>query len=249
MSLVNRTGTFRFRLISTGVSQSSGGYPQFQMALVAKEYWDRDEEVWVDWSQYEENEIIAYLVLCGSKGKATLNCKQLQKALGWSGESFTELNETDYSETIIQGRVEENTYEGNTSLQIAWIDHTNAQPGRAVQKLDADEIKKLDVKYAAALRELSGGPKPKAVPNKKPKGPSKKIKENPNPLPPSSTIGKQEAWNTVIEAKAKSISDSVLSEIWLRTIEELGGEENFETGDWERLKNIVVEKVTDDIPF
>lgn len=273
MSLINRCGTFRGLLIDWGISQTQNGYPQFQISLVAKEYWDQDEKVWVDWSQYEENEIIAYLVLVGGEGKPLLNCHQLQKALEWSGESFKELAEGDYGQTTIQFRVEESTYENVTRKKVVWIDHVDAEPGRTVQKLDVDEVKKLDAMYATALCDLSGGNKPKK-PVEKPKIPetTKAIIQPPLPVeeqlekpkksknksqtetvksqpPAKKETTKQEAWEAVIEAKAKTVTDDQLSQIWLETIEELGGEDNFEAGDWERLKNIVVEQVKDDIPF
>lgn len=269
MSLINYCGTFRGVLIDWGISQTQNGYPQFQISLVAKEYWDQDEKIWVDWSQYEENEIIAYLVLVGGEGKPLLNCHQLQKALGWSGESFKELAEGDYGQTIIQFRVEESTYDNVTRKKVVWIDHVDAEPGRTVQKLDVDEVKKLDAMYASALRDLSGGNKPKK-PVKKPEVPETtkaitqpplpeiEIKKPKNKLqtevvklepPAKKEITKQEAWEAAVEAKAKTVTDDQLSQIWLETIEELGGENNFEPGDWERVKNIIVEQVKDDIPF
>lgn len=267
MSLINRSGTFKFLPIDWGISETSGGYPQFQMSLIAKEYWDQDEKVWIDWSQYEENEIIAYLVLVGGEGKPLLNCQQIQKALGWSGESFSELANGDYSQTMIQGRVEEQTYQDNTRLKIVWIDHVDAEPGRTVQKLDVDDVKKLDAKYAVALKNLSGGKKPKK-PAEKPKVPGKKsvdktsqaetkppkkqsqTEEIKNKPPEQKVMGKQEAWEAVLAATENTnVKDKQLNETWLKTIADLGGEENFEPGDWKRVSDIVIEQLGDDIPF
>jgi len=164
VSQINRTGTFRGVAIDSGVGLTKNEFPQWVANLQASEYYDEETEQWIDWSEYDEKEIQCYLVLFGNEGKPLLNTKQLQKAFGWSGESFQELE--NYTDVPFQFRVEENTYEGTTRLRVQWVDAYDAEPGRVIQKLDAGEVKKLDAKYAAALRKFSGGPKPKSVPDR-----------------------------------------------------------------------------------
>ena len=167
MGQINRTGTFRGYAIDSGMGETKNGYPQWIAQLQAVEHYAEEKEDWIDWSEYEEKEITGYFVLFGGDGSPTLTAKQVQKALGWSGESFQELN-ADFSEVPVQFRVEESTYQGETRLKVTWIDSADAEPGRSIQKLDNDAVKKLDAKYAAKLRNLSGGPKPKSVPSKPP---------------------------------------------------------------------------------
>ena len=200
MSLIDRAGTFKGNITSSAIAASSGGYPQFVAGLEATEFFD-SEDGWLDWSQYEEKEITGYFVLFGKDGKPFKNCGQLMKALGWSGRELNDLNTTDYSEIPVQFRVEENTYQGNTRLQVAWIDHVDATPGRSVEKMDAAGVKKLQAKYAAGLKALGGGPeiskpstapkpapKPAATPaatgSKKGKNPPKKATATPPPSAP-----------------------------------------------------------------
>ena len=175
-NMIDRVGTFRGYPVSSGMGASSGGFPQFLAKLEAAEYWDAENEEWMDWTQYEEREITAYLVLMGKEGKPFKHCGQLMKALGWSGRTFAELNDTDYSEVPIQFRVEENTYKDNTRLQVAWVDHADAVPGRTVEKLDATGVKKLDAQFAKGLKALGGGPvisKPSSKPAPAPKAAAK----------------------------------------------------------------------------
>ncbi|KKK98637.1 hypothetical protein LCGC14_2640750 [marine sediment metagenome] len=68
----------------------------------------------------------------------------------------------DLTETLIQFRTEWNTYDGNTRLQVEWIDVYDATPGRSVKKLDANELKSLDAQYAQML----GASSTKAAPAK-----------------------------------------------------------------------------------
>ena len=155
MGLISIAGTFRGVAADSGVALSTGGFPQFVANISALECFDFDEQEWVDWSGQDE-EIMAYLVLFGGNGKPTLTAKQLQKALGWSGQSFQELNDTNYEAVPFQFRVEEHEYDNKVTLQVSWIDAYDAVPGRHVQKLGAAEVKKLDKLFAAQLKGFGG---------------------------------------------------------------------------------------------
>lgn len=153
MSLIDQVATFRGRVVDLGVNLSSGGFEQCECKVVAEEIYDDEEKVWVDYSQVEENEITAYLILFGKKG-ATLNVEQLKKVFNLGSPfSFQELGSVDYSETKIQFRTKISNYEGKDRIQVDWIDEYDAEPGRSVRKLDASELKQLDAKYASLLKQ------------------------------------------------------------------------------------------------
>lgn len=264
MSQIDRTGTFRGRVLDAGIATTKNQFPQWTAQLQADEYYDEETGQWVDWTPYEEKDISVYAVLFGSEGKSLLSYGQLQKALGWSGNSFSELATMDYSQAKIQFRVETNLYEGVTTLQVRWIDACDAEPGRKVQKLDPDKVKELDAKYANALRQASGGPKPKKVETVAPtpvstsapvpaKLKNKKAKPAKPPVVPSvsdppETCTKEQAWNSAYEVKDPSVDDNQISEIWLKTIETMGGEKAIK--DWSKVRDAVIEQVKqDEIPF
>jgi len=301
--MINRTGTFRGVAIDSGMGETKNQYPQWIAQLQAAEYYDEDSEQWVDWSEYEEKEITGYFVLFGGDGNPTLTAKQIQKALGWSGESFQDLN-ADFSEVPVQFRVEESTYNNETRLKVTWIDSADAEPGRSIQKLDNDAVKKLDAKYAAKLRKLSGGPTPKSVPAKPPvpkpetpapttessaekeaakaalkeqaaekaargkKAEAKAAKrEKPTarpakpPVPktaPASTsepdinvITKNEAYETcytqLVEPGIATVDQ--LNDVWLKTIEEQGGEEALDGEGWAVVRNVVLDELKEEVPI
>lgn len=189
MALIDRTSTFRGRIVDHGVSATKNGFPQWVAQLVALEIYDAEEEKWVDWSQYDVNEITAYQVLFGGDGKATLVVEQLRKITGWSGASFAELNNMDLKETKIQFRVEENTYQEKTSLQVSWIDEYDAVPGRTVRKLSAEDLKALDTQYAKFLKPSA---KPVKAPTK-PKAPTKVKAQGIKPTQPKGPVKKKGA--------------------------------------------------------
>jgi hypothetical protein len=162
MSNINQAGTYRGNILDRGLGTSSGGYPQLLMQLQATEKWDDQNEVWIPW-EYEEVDATAYLVLFGSSGKPTLNVRQAMQALGWDGMSFLSLQEDKNLADKLQFRIAASTYEGVERLKVEWIATFDADPHRSVSKLDAADIRKLDAQYAAALKTLGGGPKPKTA--------------------------------------------------------------------------------------
>ena len=255
MSQIDRTGTFRFQPVDAGVAITKNGFPQWVAQLKAVAYYDEETEQWIDWTEYEENEIACYMVLFDSNNKPTLNATQLQKALGWSGASFEELEYEHIADVKFQGRIEEHTYEGTTSLRINWVDAYDAEPGRILQKLNTDDVKKLSAKFAGQLRTLSGGTKPQSVPAKpnkeeikaakkeelaekaargkaaEAKAPQPKSKLTPPKLPakkkpaPEEIIEKGTAWGDCCIARDKSISDKDLEAAWHDAVDTWGGED------------------------
>jgi len=169
MGQIKQIGTFRFNILESGVTKTSTGLARWEATLQAYEAYDDESGEWVDYSSYEDNEIKAFLCLFGKQKQPLLNAKQLLKAVDWDGRDLAELDQMDLSEVQIQGRVGENDYNDKITLQNEWIDHVDAAPGGQLQRLDADELKKLNAKFASGLRELGGGPKPKSAPPAAPK--------------------------------------------------------------------------------
>jgi hypothetical protein len=255
MSTITKTGTFRGIILDAGIATTKNGFPQWVAQLEATEYYDDETKQWVNWTSYEEKHITVYTVLFGGEGKPLLSYNQLQKAIGWSGVSFSELVTMDYSQVKIQWRVETNLYEGVTSLQVKWIDAYDAEPGRTIQKLDPDKVKELDAKYINALRQASGGPKPKKVepgPISAPAPLPAKVKNKKTKPTMPSTVAlpvctKEEAWNSAYEVKDQSVTDNQVAEIWLKTIETMGGEKTIT--NWSKVRDTVIEQVKQDLPF
>jgi len=165
--LVDREGTFRGKVIDHGVSLTKNGFPQWSAKFVAEEIWDADEGVWVNWTDMQENELTAYFVMFGKNGE-TLNVKQIKAATGWDGLSFRSLNELDLSDTVVQMRVANHTYEGVTKLQADWVDAADAVPGTGVRKLDDTELAKIDAAFAAMLKRTAPAKAPAQAPAKAP---------------------------------------------------------------------------------
>lgn len=246
--LINREATFRTKnIVDGGLGQTSTGLPQLTLSLRADEIYDFEDKCWVPWDDVEEREITAFLVLIGKKDNEIFHCKSIEKALGWDGASLSSLNDIDYQNSGIQFRTVENEWEDKVTIQVAGIDHYDAEPGRTIQKLDAAEVKGLDAKYATFFRKRSGEKKPKpvgkpVVPVIKPKtvapdqppppptdvvetteatAPPKAPKKVTKPKKAAKAAGctQTDAWKACNKAKDESVSKDKLIAVWLKTVE------------------------------
>lgn len=240
MSKVKVEGMFRGHILSSAVGLTKNEYPQCIMELQAEEIYEKGDEGGL-WLPHEDpgETIYAYLVLVDRNGGMTKNAEQVQAALGWSGKSFAELNDTDYSNVLIQFRVEENTYNGNTSLQVSWINPHDADPSRGVSKLDKAAIKNLNAKYGAALRSFGKktSSKPAATPAEtpKPKAPSGPPKKNKIEYTADLVWGRfQEANQEVSEEDLCTTWETVEGEIEKDT-------EDYTSADWKLFEVALAE--------
>jgi hypothetical protein len=254
MSLINQSGYYHGVIVDGGLSQSTGGgFPQEVLELRANQVYDPEGQEYLP-ADPENNEIRAYLVLIDSKDRETLNCKQLKKVIDWDGASLVALSEMDLAETPIAFRVEERTYNGNTSLQVTWIDDLEASPTRTVQKLAKEGVVALQQRYASVLASTKAPAKPVSAkaPAKpkasKPKATPKPPKAPAKPKAPASgkSVGKctaDEAYNECFQLKRDDVTEDQLNDIWLDTIGDRD-ETKMSSEEWFAVKEVVLREVS-----
>jgi len=273
MNKIDRASTFRGAVLEKAVGQTKKSQcPQLIVKLKAAEIFDEEEKIWVDYAEYDQG-ITGYLVLFGKDGKSTLTCQQTQKVFDWTGKSFAELDSIE-SPAGLQFRVSEDEYEGETRLNVSWIDVYDAEPG-GIKKLSPDDLKSLDAKYAKGLQEIRTPAKPakpvsKAAPGKVEKKPPESKKtvappESKKTVAPPITgnpvekkvdgkaliSNKVEAWGAVAEVnqseKGTGIDDKALGKLWENTIEDIVGsteEEDITPEQWGEIETALVNAVT-----
>ncbi len=160
MSKIQEPASYRGILVEHAVGATKEkGLPQFVAKLMALERYDSEEKTWVNWSDREDREITAYLVLINTKGDPIFHAKDVQKVFEWDGASLVALNLLELEGAEVQFEVVEHTYNGDTNNQVANIRGYNEEPGGSVKKLDDDELATLNTKFNNSLKKLSGGPK------------------------------------------------------------------------------------------
>lgn len=217
MARVDRIGTFRFtRVLETGMSTTGKAddgtlRPWFNARLALSEYYDETEGQWVPWEDYEQ-EITARACLFGMDKKKkqlapTFNHQQVMDVFGWDGKSFQVLATGDYSEAKGQVEIVDNDpeYADKNPFQVNGFRKFDADPGSRLRKLEGDDLKKLDAKFASVLQASGSAPvavsapaKPKGAPRTPPKTPP----ETEETEPVAETAAQKKA---KINAKAKKL--------------------------------------------
>lgn len=271
---VDREGTFRAEVVDNGLGETKkSGLPQFIVNAKLIEYYDEDAETWVPWEEYEQD-VDAYLCLFGMVGKkkelgTTLNYDQVCKVFNWDGADLQELSESKAG-TKFQVRIEENDpdYADKTPYQVTWIDEYGADPSRKIKKLDKEEIKGLQAKYAALLKAKSKPAAPaKASKKTEPGVVTKKSKKDIPPSPPAApkappkappaistkpktkqvdNYTKQKAWEACVDLKSDDCDDEQLNAAWQAAIHDVSngaGEDALDGEGWWAVKDKVLDEV------
>lgn len=266
MSKVDAIGTYIGTIKGTALGETKKSkYPQAVLDLTAVQKYiesaadiehfkkagmDIDGPQYVDWSGYDES-ITAYLVLFKSteefsSNTALMNYDQLKKATSWDGTSFDDLTDGSLVGKEILFRVEENTYDGKTSLQVSWIDNKDASPERQLKSVDTDTLKSLNAKLK--FKKVIAPAKPVAakdvVPIKKVKTPPTLVKETLTGLPAECT--QLEAWEYLNQPEQKKgHEDSVIEGAWIAAMGEVTDDtkrpdDKFTPADWAKVRDTVI---------
>ena len=243
-SIVSNEGTYRGKPTAWAIGLSSGGYPQFVVALAAAEWWNAEEEAWCPWEEYDEG-ITGYLCLFGKDGKPLKNATQVMKVFNWDGASFDDLDEGDYGDLTLQFRCAEEEYNDVTRMKMQWIDVADAVPGSgigSVDKMDTAERSALSRKFAKQLKGLSGGKvnvakppttKPKLITKTKAKAMAPATDTKPTTAKPKRRTSPKvtveydyvTAWEAVV-TKTVSIDDDDRAEAWSNMLDSIVGEKD-----------------------
>ena len=253
MERISHTGTFKATILEHTVNTTKKqGYPQFCATFHLDEQYDEINEEWIDWKEYNQGGP-GYFVLYNEKGEIFHN-KDVMAATGWDGISFADLDGMDLTDHQVQVRIEENEYNGITSMQIKRIDAVDAEPGVGLKKLDASEIKQLDKQFLGGKAIT----KPAKAPTKPPKAGGKKTAaKNETPalpmIPPQDTAyGLNEAWADIYAAAVETdgVKQSDVETCWHEVIAEVAdGRETADLtpADWRNIVDAVKKQKC--IPF
>ena len=261
MPPISNIGLYRGEIkdFSVGVTKTSG-LPQFIATLSAAQMYDDVTEEWQDWTKFQEM-MTGYFVLTTLDKKSglpvkCLNYDQVMEAVGWDGETYAGLAAMDLKGKVVQFRVQEDTYEGNTRLKISWIAGEDAELG--LKKLSEKDMADLDARFkvVSTKKPTPASPKtkkktttPKATPPKTtpPKATPPKV-ESEAPLEPTTEA---EAYQACLDANASSkkpVPGEILDDYWVTHVTGIAADGNNVTGEeWAKIRDAVLEAIG--IPF
>lgn len=246
-----------------------GGYPNFtaKLEIVAKYIQEAseiahfksagvlpsDEPAWVDYSAYGY-ETAGFFCLFNSASEFSdqtkiLGCDQVMTAVGWTGESFDDLNGDKYVGTEVLIRVENREYpvgSGKFKLDIVWLDHKDASPIRELRKVDDATLNGLNSKLKLAKKAppkpvaapvpvpATAAPAPTAVASPSPAAPPAEQAPAPAPAAPAAPVApaagtpggemtKDEAW-AFVHANKGDNDDGAVTDAWMASCAEIADE-------------------------
>lgn len=189
--LPSKPGTYIASVKSVGIEQKDSGAVQASIALDLDYLMGAtpDENI----EDASGQAITAYLFLTGKNDTGNkineINVRSLRDALGWDGTSFASLQEGDWTDVKVQAVIENDTYNGKTSLKVRYVNPRDYAGGAGMKKADDASLKVLDAKFGGMLRAING-----AKPGAKPASRSPAAtKAQPGA---ASSIGKEMAWKT-----------------------------------------------------
>lgn len=180
---IDRAGTFRGEIVSFGLSQKEGSQ---SVAVYLKasihEHYNKLDEVWEDWRGYE-CEAEGWLYIIGRDGKILeAQAQSLVKYAGWDGQ-LTTITDGNWEPDRVSMTVKENTYNGNTSYRIEWINDYDRTPKSSGGNVDSKTAAELQSRFGGQFRALAGG-------NRSQQGGQKSTPQRPRNTPaPSASEG------------------------------------------------------------
>jgi hypothetical protein len=198
--ILTQEGRFKARPRSWVVEENKNtGTLQLAMTFAIAEAWTG--QAWEDWSPYDL-EKTGYFYLAKKDGSPNEACiRSLREALSWDGVNLESLQNTDWTQKVVQITTGFEEYEGQQRLKIRYINAENWE-GAQAKPLDAAALKALNARWGPKLRSIA------------PKG-------TPKPSPCPAPAPAQAAMATL---KADPALDAAKKKAWAKIVETFGGD-------------------------
>lgn len=236
MAMPTRAGRYKAVVVSGGMSESGkNNIPTVTLKLdLVQEWrnnaWEPCQDLQITyWGRLQKND--------GSLMKRTL--ENLMETFGWNGRDF-EFFYDAVNGLGCQCTLENNTYEGKTTLRVEWINPENSSGGGA-KTLPKSELSKLNDKLSAKLRAATAGT---AIPPK----PASPKPSSPPPAPKAqcSPSTENDCWAAFVKHN-EALAGESLQEAWFQYIKIQTGKDDPQgvtPQEWGRILNLI-----DEIPF
>jgi hypothetical protein len=155
---IDRVGDFQACIYEYGLQEYDSGAVAIAAKATISAMWNPDAESWDDWTSYDV-EALGYLFIVKKDG--TVNDKQVDALVnhcGWDGNIASIINAT-WQPTPCQVKIAPNTYNGETTYRISFLNAFDRVPGGSFGNVDVVKAKELEARHGAALRAIVGNAK------------------------------------------------------------------------------------------
>jgi hypothetical protein len=227
--MIQFDGRFRGIVVDHVVGETQKGYPQWTATLQANEMWDADNG-WQPFDDGVNNQVTLFAVLANEAGEIFW-AESVRNVMGWSTNSFADLQNMDLAGHPIQFVVQYEEYNGknNPKIQaIAAYDSETCGGGGSLKAADANQLSNLDSKFSKFMKAPAGGMKKPAKPKGAPKPtqtnkPATQVTPTQSPTKterPDITFESLDAvWDAVLAQPG--VDDSAATEAWQKVVPEV----------------------------
>lgn len=147
MQACETEGRYAGFLTKMALGRTTGGCVQLMADCELRAEFDEEKNAWVP-LQGAPQEIFGRIILTKRSGEVNgYQYGVLKGALDWDGKNIEDLQTRDFSKVKVAVHVEEDTYQGNTSLKVAFISALDWTPG--VSKATGKELDDIKAAWAA----------------------------------------------------------------------------------------------------
>ena len=150
----DREGTFRARIINSGVTAETSGAVAIIVECLLTEFWDTETQQWTPWEEYDMYADGRLYVVKKDRTENTTQIEPLIRDAGWNG-SLADVAGNRVAWRPIQVSIKADTYQGVTRYRVNFISDYDRQPG-GLGAIDEPAAKQLDGIYGGKFRALAG---------------------------------------------------------------------------------------------
>ncbi|WP_428937792.1 hypothetical protein [Fontivita pretiosa] len=222
--LPDREGRFKATILEHGVAETGPN----NLATFVCQFGLIQELVNGEWIATDQDLAISgYFYLEKKDGSInTVTLDQLKSAFGWDGRDPLWLQDADFSQLVVQVKLEFEQYDGKQRLKVRYVDAEDAMPA-GVPRADDNARRTLSARLGSRLRALAGGtpapaPKPAGKPTATPAPPtaSKPAPKVPTAAP-ARTATMQQAWQAFAKECPRGWEQKDIEQEWFRVLGEL----------------------------
>ena len=219
--LPNREGRFKATIGEHGVAETGPN----SLATFVCEFHLMQELTEQEWIPVDEDlSITGYFYLEKRDGSLnTVAIDQLKEALGWDGRDPFWLQDTDFSNHIVQVKLAFEEYDGKTRIKVQYVNPEDWSGG-GVPVADDSMRRSIAGRLGAKFRANAGGspaPGPRPAAGSRPAPTSSGATATAAPPPELSTATMEQAWETFANACPEKWSRQHLEDEWFRLIGEM----------------------------
>jgi len=152
----DRPGVFIAEVLGTGIRKAENSKAVcVSFLFLLKEYWDNESRSMIPWGEYRQTIFGKSWIIKKDGTPNERAIENLCEVFGWDGD-LKAFDDPDRSWPECSITIEEQSYEGKTSLVVQWINPRDGGGKSTFSNLEKQDIDKLGAAHGATFRAIAG---------------------------------------------------------------------------------------------